>query len=56
MEISDEIAKMVSARADSNEIEKKALEEGMMKMLEDGVVKALQGTTSIEEILRVTKD
>jgi len=56
MEISDKIAKMVSARADSNEIEKEALEEGMMKMLEDGVVKALQGTTSIEEILRVTKD
>jgi type IV pilus assembly protein PilB len=56
MEISDEIAKMVSARADSNDIEKKAREEGMMKMLEDGVVKALQGITSIEEILRVTKD
>jgi len=56
MEISEDIAKMVSARSDSNEIEKKACEEGMMKMLEDGVVKALQGTTSIEEILRVTKD
>jgi len=56
MEISEDIAKMVSARADSNEIEKKACEEGMMKMLEDGIVKALQGTTSVEEILRVTKD
>ncbi|HLM83776.1 MAG TPA: ATPase, T2SS/T4P/T4SS family [Candidatus Bathyarchaeia archaeon] len=56
MEISEDIAKMVSARSDSNEIEKKAREEGMMKMLEDGMVKALQGLTSIEEILRVTKD
>jgi len=56
MEISEDIAKMVSTRADSNEIEKKACEKGMMKMLEDGIVKALQGTTSIEEILRVTKD
>jgi type IV pilus assembly protein PilB len=56
MEISDNVAKMVSARADSNEIEKKAREEGMIKMLEDGMVKVLQGTTSIEEILRVTKD
>jgi len=56
MEISDNVAKMVSARADSNEIEKKAREEGMIKMLEDGMVKVLQGATSIEEILRVTKD
>ncbi|MFH0930238.1 MAG: ATPase, T2SS/T4P/T4SS family [Candidatus Moraniibacteriota bacterium] len=56
MEISEAVAKMVSARADSNEIEKKAREEGMMKMIEDGMIKALQGATSIEEILRVTKD
>jgi type IV pilus assembly protein PilB len=56
MEISEEIAKMVSAKADSNDIEKKAQEEGMMKMIEDGILKAIQGTTSIEEILRVTKD
>lgn len=56
MEMSEDIAKMVSAKADSNEIENKAREDGMMKMLEDGMVKALQGTTSIEEILRVTKD
>lgn len=56
MEISDDISKMVSVRADSNDIEKKAREEGMMKMLEDGMIKALQGITSIEEILRVTKD
>jgi type II secretory ATPase GspE/PulE/Tfp pilus assembly ATPase PilB-like protein len=56
MEISEAVAKMVGARADSNEIEKKAREEGMTKMIEDGMIKALQGTTSIEEILRVTKD
>lgn len=56
IEISEELAEMVSARADSNAIEKKAREEGMMKMIEDGMIKALQGTTSIEEILRVTKD
>jgi type IV pilus assembly protein PilB len=56
IEMSDELAKLVSARADSNEIEAKACEEGLVKMLEDGMIKALQGTTSIEEILRVTKD
>ena len=56
MEISDNIAKMVSTKSDSNEIEQTALDEGMMKMIEDGMIKVLQGTTSIEEILRVTKD
>lgn len=56
MEISDNLAKMVSSKADSNEIEKKAQEEGMIKMFEDGLIKAIQGLTSIEEILRVTKD
>ena len=56
MEVSEGIAKMVSTRADNDDIEKKALEEGMIKMIEDGMIKALQGVTSIEEILRVTKD
>jgi type IV pilus assembly protein PilB len=55
MEMSEALSKMVSAKADSNEIEKVAREEGMMKMIEDGLVKAIQGITSIEEILRVTK-
>jgi len=56
MELDEEIAKMVSAKADSNEIENKSIEKGMIKMIEDGMIKALQGTTSIEEVLRVTKD
>ncbi len=56
LEVSDSIAGMISKRATSDEIEKKAKEEGMLKMIEDGFVKAIQGTTSIEEVLRVTKD
>ena len=38
------------------EIEKAAKEEGMITMLEDGFIKAAQGYTSLEEILRVTKE
>ncbi|MDD3486923.1 MAG: ATPase, T2SS/T4P/T4SS family [Candidatus Moranbacteria bacterium] len=56
MEVDEELAKMISARADSNEIGKKAKEKGMMNMFEDGMIKAIQGVTSIEEILRVTKN
>jgi type II secretory ATPase GspE/PulE/Tfp pilus assembly ATPase PilB-like protein len=33
--------------------EKKAVEEGMVTMLQDGVLKAIQGITTIEEVYRV---
>ncbi len=54
--VTEKISEMVSKRASSDEIEKQARAEGMIKMLEDGMIKAVQGTTSIEEVLRVTKD
>jgi general secretion pathway protein E len=47
---------MISKRATDDEIENQAKEEGMVKMIEDGLIKAMQGITSIEEILRVTKE
>ncbi|HBB36708.1 MAG: Type II secretion system protein E [Candidatus Moranbacteria bacterium GW2011_GWC1_45_18] len=56
LEISETISQMVSKRASSDEIEEQAKKEGMMQMMEDGMIKAVQGITSIEEILRVTKD
>lgn len=56
LEISEAIAQMVSKRATSDEIEEEAKKEGMIKMIEDGMIKAIQGITSIEEVLRVTKD
>ncbi len=34
-------------------LEKKAVEEGMLTMLQDGVLKAIQGLTTIEEVYRV---
>jgi len=56
LEIDEEIAQMVSKQATSDDIENKGREHGMLKMIEDGLIKAIQGTTSIEEILRVSKD
>jgi type IV pilus assembly protein PilB len=55
-EVSDEISQMIAKRATSDEIEEKARSEGMIRMMEDGIIKAIQGITSIEEILRVTKE
>jgi type II secretory ATPase GspE/PulE/Tfp pilus assembly ATPase PilB-like protein len=38
----------------ATEIERKAVEDGrMLTMLQDGVLKALEGKTSLEEVYRV---
>ena len=52
----EEIGKLITANASADEIEKRARQEGMQKMYEDGFIKAALGVTSIEEILRVTKE
>jgi type IV pilus assembly protein PilB len=56
LEIDEEVSQMIAKLATSDDIEKKSQEKGMIRMIEDGIIKAIQGTTSIEEILRVTKD
>lgn len=56
MEIDEGLVKKINERATSDEIKKYAREHGMLTMLEDGLVKAKLGITSIAEILRVTKE
>ena len=56
LEVDEEIGKMITQKCTSDEIERKAKEKKMLTMLEDGFIKIIQGITSIEEILRVTKD
>ena len=56
LEISDAIRDLILKKMPYTEIEKAAKEEGMITMLEDGFIKAAQGYTSLEEILRVTKE
>ena len=40
----------------TEEISKQGQKEDMMTMLEDGIFKAVQGLTTIEEILRVVSE
>lgn len=54
--ISLPIQKMITANATSNEIQDTAIGEGMITMQTDGLIKALRGETTIEEVLRVTKE
>jgi len=55
-EITEEIEKLITQNATSDEMERKAREDGMVTMVEDGFFKVVQGMTSIEEVMRVTKE
>ncbi|MBE0435016.1 MAG: type II secretion system ATPase GspE [Methylomicrobium sp.] len=54
--MTDPIRRLIMAHAEAGEIHRLAIGEGMLTMYEDGVVKALQGLTTLEEILRVTTE
>lgn len=54
--ITDKIARLILERAPAADIEKQAREEGMITMKQDGYLKALEGVTTIEEVLRVAQE
>lgn len=55
MEMSEKISKLVVEKAAASDIQKQATEEGMLTMKQDGYVKVLEGTTTMEEVLRVAQ-
>ncbi|NTW62095.1 Flp pilus assembly complex ATPase component TadA [Candidatus Saccharibacteria bacterium] len=56
MDVTEEIQALIVAHATSAEIQRKAQEQGMVTMRQDGYLKVLQGITTIEEVNRVTSD
>lgn len=42
-----------TGQVDTSTLQAKAIEDGMLTMLQDGILKAIQGVTSIEEVYRV---
>jgi type IV pilus assembly protein PilB len=56
MDVNESIQQLIVARATSAEIQRKAVEQGMITMRQDGYLKALQGITTLEEVNRVTSD
>ena len=56
MTMSPTIKDLVMKSATSDQIEEQARKEGMLTMLEDGIFKAAQGHTTIEEVLRVVSE
>jgi type IV pilus assembly protein PilB len=53
---SEDIQKLIVTNATSEEIQTQAVNDGMVTMQLDGLIKAMLGMTSIEEILRVTRE
>lgn len=51
--VTDEIQKMIDTMRSHGDILKVAVEEGMVAMEQDGILKAIEGETSIEEVWRV---
>jgi len=56
LEFTDKIQQLVIDNVNSDQIMKEALDEGMIKIIEDGFIKAKNGITTVEEVLRVTKE
>lgn len=50
------IQKLIVANATNNQIQDQAIAEGMITMQTDGLIKAIRGNTTVEEVLRVTKE
>ncbi|MBX4191381.1 MAG: GspE/PulE family protein [Candidatus Doudnabacteria bacterium] len=56
MEVSVPIQDLIMKQAPTNQIQEKAIEEGMIMMWQDGFIKCTQGQTTIEEVVRVSKE
>jgi general secretion pathway protein E len=52
----DSLRRLVMQHAGMGELEEAARQRGMRTMYEDGLIKAMQGLTTIEEVLRVTQE
>ena len=54
--MTDPLRKLIMAHEDAGVIQKLAMAEGMATMYEDGLLKVIQGSTTLEEVLRVTAE
>ena len=52
--LTPKVKELIMQRAGEYKIKEVGRQEGMVTMREDGLIKALEGLTSLEEILRVT--
>jgi type IV pilus assembly protein PilB len=53
MPVTEKIGQLVMAQKSTSEIQRQAQSEGMITMVQDGFMKAVEGITTVEEVLRV---
>lgn len=56
LDMTEKIGGMIVGRSTTDDLQKEAIQEGMITMAQDGFIKALIGITTIEEVLRVTRE
>jgi type II secretory ATPase GspE/PulE/Tfp pilus assembly ATPase PilB-like protein len=56
LKVTQTIKELIIKGSTTAEIEDQAKKEGMLTMIEDGIFNAVQGTTTIEEVLRVISE
>ena len=56
IEVKDDIRKLITNRANAQDIKVAAMRGGMTTMIRDSLIKASEGLTSIEEVLRVVNE
>lgn len=56
LEITPDIQKLIMQKASARELFEAAKKQNMLTLFEDGIIKAKNGITTIEEIIRVTKE
>ena len=54
--ITDEIRPLILSKADSNQVKKMAVSQGMIPLRQAAINKVLDGVTSIEEMMRVVNE
>lgn len=54
--VTEKVGRLILDRETADTLEKEAINNGMLKMLQDGMIKVVDGITTLEEILRVARE
>ena len=53
LRVNDRIRELIMEKASAEKIKQAAVADGMISLKEDGVLKALKGLTTIDEVMRI---
>ncbi len=56
LEINQSLRELITKKASSDDIEKQAIADGMVKLIDDGFQKVSAGITTIEEVIRIARE